>query len=64
MLLSYMEGAKRCRLLLMHSGIATGDAAALEYCPQLNGTSSYSASDIQHYITSHSSDVCFVAFAD
>lgn len=63
MFLSYMEDPKGSRSLFVRSGLATGDAATLD-CPQLTDTTSHPASDIQHYITSHSNDISFLAFAD
>ena len=63
MFLSYMEDPKGSRSLFVRSRMAAGDAAKLD-CPELNDTSSYPANDIQHYITSHSNDISFLAFAD
>lgn len=63
MFLSYMEDPKGSRSLFVRSGMSTGEAAMLD-CPQLTDTNAHPASDIQHYITSHSNDVSFISFAD
>ncbi|EJD04906.1 uncharacterized protein FOMMEDRAFT_105091 [Fomitiporia mediterranea MF3/22] len=63
MFLSYMEDPKGSRSLFVRSGMSTGDAATLDF-PQLTDTKAHPASDVQHYITSHSNDISFIAFAD
>ncbi|KAI5119343.1 hypothetical protein M0805_004020 [Coniferiporia weirii] len=63
MFLSYMEDPKGSRSLFVRSGMSTGDAATLDF-PQLTDTTAHPASDIQHYITSHTNDITFIAFAD
>ncbi|KAH8112116.1 hypothetical protein DFH11DRAFT_1788437 [Phellopilus nigrolimitatus] len=63
MFLSYLEDPKGSRSLFVRSGMSTGDAAKLDF-PQLTDTAAHPASDVQHYITSHSNDVSFIAFAD
>lgn len=63
MFLSYMEDPKGTRSLFVRSGMSTGDAATLDF-PQLTGATVHPASDVQHYITSHSNDISFIAFAD
>ena len=63
MFLSYNEDPRGSRSLFVRSGMATGDAATLDF-PQLTDTTSHPASDVQHYINSHSNDITFTAFAD
>ncbi|OCB86061.1 hypothetical protein A7U60_g6959 [Sanghuangporus baumii] len=63
MFLSYMEDPKGSRSLFVRSGMSTADAATLDF-PRLTDTSAHPASDVHHYITSHSNDISFISFAD
>ncbi|TDL26792.1 hypothetical protein BD410DRAFT_741006 [Rickenella mellea] len=61
--LSYLEDPKGSRSLFVRSGNSTGDAATLDF-PQLSDAKAHPAGDLQHFITSYSNDMLFVAFAD
>lgn len=61
--LSYQEDPKGSRSLFVRSGAgSTGDAAMLDF-PQLKD-SAQAPADLQHFISSHSNDPLFLAFAD
>ena len=61
--LNYREDPKGSRSLFVRSGSSTGDAATLEF-PQLTHFKAHPAGDLHQFISSHSNDVVFLAFAD
>lgn len=61
--LSYMEDPKGSRSLFVRSGSSTGNAATLDF-PHLHDIETQTTSDLQHFISSFSNDVLFLAFAD
>ncbi len=61
--LSYMEDPKGSRSLFVRSGSSTADAATLDF-PRLKHADTHPATDLHHFISSHSNDVLFLAFAD
>ncbi|KLO17751.1 hypothetical protein SCHPADRAFT_994092 [Schizopora paradoxa] len=63
MFLSYLEDPKGSRSLFVRSGMSTGEAASLDH-PQLSDGAVHPASDLHQFITSHSNDISFIAFAD
>lgn len=61
--LSYMEDPKGSRSLFVRSGSSTGDAATLDF-PRIKDTATHATSDLHSFISSHSNDTLFLAFAD
>ena len=61
--LSYMEDPKGSRSLFVRSGSSTGDAGTLDF-PRLKSSATRPAADLQQFISSHSNDPLFLAFAD